>query len=332
MQAIKSPRSQRNDKLWRSDQFTKPGLAFRAFLDTTYGTAPAAREVAQGRNSVLTGLIGGRHLPTPKDLLLPHIPYLRRYARALSGSQTRGDKYVAATLEAILAEVSPDELNADPKVALFRSFHDVWQRLAPPAAGTSGDEDESIRSVKRALAGLPRWDRQVYLLNRLEKFPVEDIARILRSNPTEIGQRLARASDAIATVPIGRVLVIEDDPVIALGNAQIVRDMGHEVAGIAATGAEARALNKEHSPDLLLVDIRLGEGDSGLDMANEIIKSSSVPVIFITGHPEDLLSGKKREPAFVISKPFDPEVLKAAISNALSFRNSEQPDISKSEE
>jgi CheY-like chemotaxis protein/DNA-directed RNA polymerase specialized sigma24 family protein len=265
-------------------------------------------------------------VPTPKDLLLAHIPYLRRYARALSGSQARGDKYVAATLEAIVAEVGLHELNADPKIALFRTFHDVWQRLAPPAAASSGDEDESIRSAKRALAGLPRWDRQVYLLNRLEKFSVEEIVRILRSNPTEIGQRLARASDAIATVPIGRILVIEDDPVIALGNAQIVRDMGHEVTGIAATGAEARALNEKHSPDLLLVDIRLGEGDSGLDAANEIIKSSSVPVIFITGHPEDLLLGKKHEPAFVIPKPFDPEVLKAAISNALSFRNSDQAE------
>jgi CheY-like chemotaxis protein/DNA-directed RNA polymerase specialized sigma24 family protein len=265
-------------------------------------------------------------MSTPKELLVPHIPYLRRYARALTGSQTRGDKYLAATLEAIINEVALDELNAAPKVVLFRMFHDVWQRLAPPAAAGAGvDEDEQVRSVKRALAGLPRWDRQAYLLNRLEKFSVADIATILRANAAEIETRIQRAADALGYVPVGRVLIIEDDPVIALGNAQIVRDMGHEVAGIAATKAEALTLNASQSPDILLVDIRLG-GDDGLDTVQEIIKSSSVPVVFVTGHPEDLLTGRKREPAFVVTKPFDPEVLKVAISNALSFRNSGRPE------
>jgi len=268
-------------------------------------------------------------MSTPKELLVPHIPYLRRYARALTGSQTRGDKYVAATLEAIIAEVGPDELTADPKVILFRTFHDVWQRLAPPSApGANEDEAEHVRSVKRALATLPRWDRQAYLMSRLEKFAIADIARILRSNPAEVEVRIQRAAEQIAYVPAGRILIIEDDPVIALGNAQIVRDMGHEVAGIAATKAQAVSLHEKESPDMLLVDIRLEGSEDGLETVQEIIKTSSTPVVFVTGHPEELLTGRKREPAFVVTKPFDPEVLKVAISNALTFRHSNRPDSS----
>jgi len=270
-------------------------------------------------------------MSNPKDLLLPHLPYLRRYARALTGSQRRGDSYVAATIESILAEVALDELAAKPKILLFRSFHDVWQRLAPPpVAEGGGPEDEQVRTVKRALAAMPRWDRQAYLLNRLEKFEVADIATILRTKPEEVELRIERAADQIADVPAARILIIEDDPVIALGHAQIVRDMGHDVAGIAATKAAALALNAGETPDVLLVDIRLQGDDDGLETVEEIIKTSSTPVVFVTGHPEDLLTGRKREPAFVIAKPFDPEVLKVAISNALAFRNSDRPDVSVS--
>jgi len=257
----------------------------------------------------------------PSDLLLPHIPFLRRYGRALTGSQDRGDKYVAATLEAILTEVDQDEIRMRPKVALFRAFHDVWQRLAPPAIPSGkNDVDEERLSVKRTLAAMPRWDRQVYLLSRLEKFSTSDIAAILRTKQEGVVARLEQAVEAIAEVPAAQILIVEDDPVISLGNAQLVRDMGHNVAGLATNRTEALALNASTSPDLLLVDIRLSDGDDGIDTVQEIVRSSSTPVIFVTGHPEDLLTGKKREPAFVVTKPFDPEVLKAAISQALTFR------------
>lgn len=257
--------------------------------------------------------------------LLSHLPYLRRYARALTGSQSRGDKYVAATLEAILAEVDPNEMAARPKIALFRTFHDVWLRLVaplPPEAAIV--EDEERRSVKRTLAALSRTEREVYLLSQLEQFSPAEIAIILRAETAEIERQLEFAVDKIAEVPPARILIIEDDPVIALSNAQLVRDMGHIVAGMAGTTQEALALSDAASPDLLLVDLRLRGGDSGLDTVNTIIKSSSAPVIFVTGHPEDLLTGKKREPAFILTKPFDPEALKAMVSHALSFRGLDQ--------
>lgn len=254
------------------------------------------------------------------ELVIHHVTYLRRYARALTGSQARGDKYVAATLEALLAEADEAQVARNPKLVLFRMFHDVWQRLAMPVPlEQRGETDEERSSVKRALAALPRRERQVYLLNRLERFTPADIAAVLRTQEAEIEHLLAAAETDLEDIPPARILIVEDDPVISMANARLVQDMGHTVAGTASTKAEAIALNASQSPDLLLVDIRLRGGDNGIDAVEEIIKSSSAPVIFVTGHPEDLLTGRKREPAFVITKPFDPEMLKAVISQALSF-------------
>jgi CheY-like chemotaxis protein/DNA-directed RNA polymerase specialized sigma24 family protein len=259
------------------------------------------------------------------ELVIHYVPFLRRYARALTGSQARGDKYVAATLEALLAEAEEKEVKGNAKLALYRMFHDVWQRLAVPVPlGRGGETDEERSSVKRALAALPRRERQVYLLNRLERFTPVEIAAILRMQQAEIEHLLAVAASDLEDVPSARILIVEDDPVISLANARLVQDMGHTVAGVASTKDEAIALNAAQSPDLLLVDIRLQGGDNGIDAVEEIIKSSSAPVIFVTGHPEDLLTGRKREPAFVLTKPFDPEALKAVIGQALSFSTTDQ--------
>jgi CheY-like chemotaxis protein len=89
------------------------------------------------------------------------------------------------------------------------------------------------------------------------------------------------------------------------------------VVGIAATEKTAVELAKKHSPHLVLADIQLRGSDSGISAVNQIMKSMSVPVIFVTGFPERLLTGKQVEPAFVISKPFDPDLLRAAIAQAL---------------
>jgi RNA polymerase sigma factor (sigma-70 family) len=261
------------------------------------------------------------------ELVIHHVPYLRRYARALAGSQARGDKYVAATLEALLAEADEAQVARNPKLALFRMFHDVWQRLAMPVPTEQrGEADEERSSVKRALAALPRRERQVYLLNRLERFTPVEIATVLRIQEAEVEQLLTAAESDLEDIPSARILIVEDDPVISMANARLVQDMGHTVAGTASTKAEAIALNASQSPDLLLVDIRLQGGDNGIDAVEEIIKSSSAPVIFVTGHPEDLLTGRKREPAFVLTKPFDPEMLKAVISQALSFSTTTTTD------
>lgn len=256
--------------------------------------------------------------------LIPYIPYVRRYARALTGSRQRGDEYVKACLEAIMAEESVERLAESPKRALFRMFHDVWVRLAPPpTAGPEGVPAEGEgQSFRRIVAALPRRERQAFLLRHLERFDVDDIVFVLRASVEEVESLIASANRELAAQPAARVLIIEDDAVIAMGNAQIIEEMGHAIVGTARTEQEALDRFDETRPDLILADIRLADGSSGVDAVTKIIGISDVPVIYVTGHPEDVLTGEGIEPTYVIEKPFNPEVLKAAVAQALSFRGS----------
>src|SRR3981081_2518095 len=167
-----------------------------------------------------------------------------------------------------------------------------------------------------ASAGAP-LQRQVLLLTVLEGFPVGDAAHILGIDVDAAERNLQEARRELQRVASVRVLVIEDEAVIALDVADIVRNAGHEVVGIAATEKAAIELAKQHSPHLVLADIQLRGSDSGIAAVNQIMSSMWVPLIFVTGYPERLLTGKQIEPAFVISKPFDPDLLRAAIAQAL---------------
>jgi CheY-like chemotaxis protein len=99
----------------------------------------------------------------------------------------------------------------------------------------------------------------------------------------------------------------------------MVEELGHDVTGIARTHKEAIAMVNQRRPGLLLADIQLADGSSGLDAVNEILATTDLPVIFITAYPERLLTGDKPEPAFLITKPFQPDAVKAAISQILFF-------------
>lgn len=259
-------------------------------------------------------------MATVSERLLEHVSYLRRYARALTGSRSRGDEYVRVCLEAMMAEADADEIERNPRLELFHTFHDVWSRIAPPAVeGPGGGDDPDRRSLKRSLAALPQLERQVFLLHELERFTLSEVGLILGIGREDAENALDQARRDLASQPLGHILVIEDDPVIAMGHAQLIEEMGHGVAGIAGTEAEALALYRSQRPNLVLADIRLRGGDDGIHAVEEIMKIGPAPVIFVTGHPEDLLQGGPAEPTYVIEKPFDPEALKAVISQALSF-------------
>ena len=86
----------------------------------------------------------------------------------------------------------------------------------------------------------------------------------------------------------------------------------------------------ETARDLVLADIQLADGSSGLDAVNEILRSVSLPVIFVTAFPQRLLTGTRPEPTFLITKPFQAENVKAVISQALFFDvrgRPEQPSL-----
>ena len=252
-----------------------------------------------------------------KQQLVQRLPYLRRYARALTGSQQIGDNYVRGSLETLVQEPELLSESSDVGVAVFKLFH----RFAH-AVETSTDElaklgDPIERRVGERLVALAPRDRQALLLVHQEGFTPAQAAEIFDVEEAEIEQRLERAWSDLKRQPSTKILIIEDEPVIALDVAQTVTSLGHQVVGMAARASEAVRLAKKTPPGLVLADIQLEDGSSGISAVQEILKSIDVPVIFVTAFPERLLTGEMLEPAFVVTKPFDATTLKVAISQAL---------------
>jgi CheY-like chemotaxis protein len=251
--------------------------------------------------------------------LAPHLPYVRRYARALTGDQTTGDHYVRVALEALAAGERVLEANLTPRVALYHVFHAIWcssgAQLESP-----GDDDrpESDDTTRRLMRIAPR-SRQAFLLTALEGFTPSEAAQILSSDFNEVERLIAEAQTEIDAELATDVLIIEDEPVIAADIEALVKELGHTVVDIAATRTEAVDAVNRKTPGLVLADIQLADGSSGIDAVKDILGRHDVPVIFITAFPERLLTGERPEPTFLITKPFQPETVKAAIGQALFF-------------
>lgn len=257
--------------------------------------------------------------------LHPHLPFLRRYARALTGDQMHGDAYVRATLEAIVA--APDEFPADvdPRLGLYKIFHAIWSSShlddVPAVFGTDGQEAIAQARLGR-LTPLPR---QALLLTALEGFTMEDAAYLIGTGTADVEALVEEALAAIETQTRAKVLIIEDEPIIAMDIETIVRDLGHEVTAIAVTREDAVREAMAQRPGLVLADIQLADDSSGIDAVKDILAEFSVPVIFITAFPERLLTGERPEPTFLITKPFQRSTVKAAISQALFFDEATAP-------
>ncbi|MDR6294552.1 CheY-like chemotaxis protein/DNA-directed RNA polymerase specialized sigma24 family protein [Inquilinus ginsengisoli] len=254
---------------------------------------------------------------TSKEIL-KHLPYLRRYARALVGSQERGDQYMRVFLEAILADperVSPD---GDLRAQLFAVFHDVCT-LLDATGGDGVPALEGLIPVEARLSHLSAVQRQVLLLVSLEGFSFADVGYILHLPEVEVRDQLDAARKEMQRQHPARILIIEDEPLIAMDIARIVEEMGHTVCGTAADHAEALALSQRTAPHIVLADIQLKGGDSGIAAVQDILRAISVPVVFVTGFPERLLTGERLEPTFVVTKPFKPDALVSVIGQALAM-------------
>jgi len=243
--------------------------------------------------------------------LAPHLPFLRRYGRALTGSQSQGDKYVRATLEAIVAAPEEFPRDVDPRLGLYRTFQAIWSSSNIEDPRDAGDANEQEMVARARLARMTPLSRQALLLTAMEGFTPEDTAYL-------IGVSADKETRA-------RVLIIEDEPIIAMDVETIVRDLGHDVTGVAVTRDEAVALAMEDRPGLVLADIQLADDSSGIDAVKDILAEFRVPVIFITAFPERLLTGERPEPTFLITKPFQRSTVKAAISQALFFDQATVP-------
>lgn len=260
----------------------------------------------------------------PRDLVSEigaNLPYLRRYARALTGSQDTGDRYAAATLEALLEDTALLSASETPRLALFHAFHLVWASAGAPL----GDPDSRFSAIAQShMETLTPGSREALLLHTIEGFTQKEIATIMQIDPDEVGQLVDLALQEMAASVAGRVMIIEDEAIIAMDIAAIVSEMGHRVTGIASTRTEANALAALERPDLILADIQLADKSSGIDAVNDILRMFDViPVIFITAFPERMLTGERPEPAFLITKPYSEDQVRSAVSQAMFFSSTE---------
>jgi len=252
----------------------------------------------------------------------PHLPLLRRYARALTGSQESGDRYVAASLEAILQAPNEFPRDVEPRVGLYQVFQKIWSAAQAPHEVPRDSIDDREAITQRRLAALTPRSRQALLLTAMEGFSREEAALILDAEEEEILGLLASAIEEIDRQTATEVLIIEDEPIIAMDLEGIVQGLGHRVAAIADTHSSAVEAARSHNPGLVLADIQLADGSSGIDAVADILSDFEVPVIFITAYPDRLLTGERPEPTFLITKPFQESTVKAAISQALFFESS----------
>jgi CheY-like chemotaxis protein len=230
--------------------------------------------------------------------LLAALPYARRFARALSGTQDAGDAIVASALRA----------------------------GAPALAGPDGVRLGLFASVARAAGARPdphhgpltRDERMLLLLTVLEELDIASAALVLGLPEGAADAMLAAARDRLRAACSARVLIIEDEPIIAMDLRQLVEGAGHHVIGVASSEAEAVAIAECERPGLVLADVNLGQGGDGAAAVERILARHAVPVIFVTAYPERLLTGLRVEPAFIIAKPFEPGALAVATFQAVT--------------
>lgn len=253
------------------------------------------------------------------DELRPYMPLLRRYARALTGSQKQGDAIVRMTLEAIVA--APTEFRSDDglRIDLYRYFHCIWESSFVPEFEDDASEYPLEYAASRRLSQITPINRQILLLNALEGFTLTETATIVGCDEADAKYLLQETIDDIGRETRTTVLIIEDEPLIALELEQIVTSLGHHVVAVASTHEAAVAAFEEYDAGLVLADVQLADRSSGIDAVHDILQRAPVPVIFITAYPERLLTGSRLEPSFLISKPFHANSVRAAISQSLIF-------------
>lgn len=246
------------------------------------------------------------------------IPFLRRYAYALTGNQKTADSYAAACLETLLIDPNALPPGGSVRLRLYKLFQTIWSSVRDSL--TMPEElDSEIDGVHRNLAQLPEFDRQALLLTALEGFFAAEAAEILGASPAEVEQALERAMDHAAPSLPGDVLIIEDEPLIAMDLSEIVEGLGHHVVNVATTRAEAVAAARVCKPSLIIADVSLSDRSSGIEAVADILKEEAVPIVFVTAFPEKVRAARHLAVSEVVAKPFFPGSVQTAVSRALMF-------------
>lgn len=259
--------------------------------------------------------------------LYDHLPFLRRYARALTGSTERGDDLVTRGVE--VAVMAPSRFGLDKgegaRLSLYALLHLLFDEDRVTAGQSDGPHEgqregrpvASPHPIERALATLPEPLRRLYLLITLEELSLTEAAQVLHLTAAEAAASLKEARERVRTALTQRVLVVEDNPILAMEIGELVADMGHVVCGTAGNEQEALELLEAENPTLALLDVRLADGGSGVEIARQLRRKRSLRTIFVTAFDGDLEELGARHLGQIVRKPFTNEAIRAAISRAV---------------
>jgi CheY-like chemotaxis protein len=254
-------------------------------------------------------------MPTLAESIASYLPQLRRFARLLTGSQQAGDAAVSRMLRAIVGD--PGAFPEKPsRVELYQLFLKTLAGIPEDSAQQGAGIGQT---AARSLAAMTPQARQAFLLVSVEELTPREAAEVLEVSQRRAEELLNQASEEIARQIATDVLIIEDEPLIALDLQRMLEGLGHRVTAIARTHADAVGAASSNKPGLVLADIRLADGSSGLEAVNDILSSFSVPVVFITAYPDKLMTGERPEPTFLLTKPFREDAVKAVVSQVLFF-------------
>ena len=117
-----------------------------------------------------------------------------------------------------------------------------------------------------------------------------------------------------------KILVVEDEALVALGVSSLMEDMGHEVCGVATSVAEAVELSRAHGPDLVLMDVNLQEGGNGIDAAHQLRAFERPPIVlFLTSYVDSETRRRMEEaqPFGIVQKPYAESQLQQTVAKAL---------------
>jgi CheY-like chemotaxis protein len=229
---------------------------------------------------------------------------------------------VKATLEAALADEDLARSLKGGRVPLYSAFNKLWSSAHVEIGEDNGGGSLHETAAQDQLRRITPLNRQALLLTTVEDFSPAEASQIMGIDEDEISDLVQDAIEEIDRENSTEVLIIEDEPLISMQLEDLVRSLGHEICGTAATRTQAQQVAAENTPGLVLADIQLADGSSGLDAVDDILAMASVPVIFITAYPERLLTGDRPEPTYLITKPFQESTVRAAISQALFFGSS----------
>ncbi|HEX6143912.1 MAG TPA: response regulator [Geminicoccaceae bacterium] len=249
--------------------------------------------------------------------VLRHLPGLRRYAYASTGSREKGDECVRATLQALVA--APDVIDqAAVLVSLFRLFHEVNDLPSLTPRIGSGEPVSAEARLFLQIATVERESRAALLLAHVIGLTHAEVGQILDLDEPEVARLVAAARHRLGRLASAQVLIIEDDYLIAHEIQRVVENMGQRVIGPAATFEEAMACAAHEAPTLVLADVQLRDGRvAGLLAGNALAREHHVPLIVITAYPERLAQEAEVQPQQIFTKPFSYASLQSAITDSL---------------